>query len=300
MREIQGHGVAMITPFKADGCIDFDAIPKIVNHLINGGVDFLVVLGTTAETATLNKLEKIALVDKIIEVNSDRLPLVLGLGGNNTQELLGMFDWFNLSSFTALLSVSPYYNKPNQEGLYQHFKTIANNSSLPVVLYNVPSRTGVNIAPKTVLRLAQDFDNIIAIKEASGDFQQAQTLMKLCPPNFSILSGDDEMSLPMILAGAKGVISVIGNAFPEQYSRIIKEGLSRNVDEAYLIQYQLLDLIRMIYLEGNPTGIKVLMETLGLCENNLRLPLVPASKELALQLKEELKKGMPFQTPNPN
>ena len=294
MREIKGHGVAMITPFKADGSIDFDAIPIIVNHLINGGIDFLVVLGTTAETATLTKLEKIALVDKIIEVNSDRLPLVLGLGGNNTQELLGMFDWFNLSSFTALLSVSPYYNKPNQEGLYQHFKTIANNSSIPVILYNVPSRTGVNIAPETVLRLAKDFDNIIALKEASGDFQQAQTLMKLCPPNFSILSGDDEMSLPMILAGAKGVISVIGNAIPEQYSRIIKEGLSRNVDEAYLIQYQLLDLIRMIYFEGNPTGIKVLMDTLGLCENNLRLPLVPASKELTLQLKEELKKGMPI------
>ena len=297
MREIKGHGVAMITPFKADGSIDFDAIPIIVNHLINGGIDFLVVLGTTAETATLTKLEKIALVDKIIEVNSDRLPLVLGLGGNNTQELLGMFDWFNLSSFTALLSVSPYYNKPNQEGLYQHFKTIANNSSIPLILYNVPSRTGVNIAPETVLRLAKDFDNIIALKEASGDFQQAQTLMKLCPPNFSILSGDDEMSLPMILAGAKGVISVIGNAIPEQYSRIIKEGLSRNVDEAYLIQYQLLDLIRMIYFEGNPTGIKVLMETLGLCENNLRLPLVPASKELTLQLKEELKKGMPIQNP---
>ncbi len=297
MREIKGHGVAMITPFKADGSIDFDAIPIIVNHLINGGIDFLVVLGTTAETATLTKLEKIALVDKIIEVNSDRLPLVLGLGGNNTQELLGMFDWFNLSSFTALLSVSPYYNKPNQEGLYQHFKTIANNSSIPLILYNVPSRTGVNIAPETVLRLAKDFDNIIALKEASGDFQQAQTLMKLCPPNFSILSGDDEMSLPMILAGAKGVISVIGNAIPEQYSRIIKEGLSRNVDEAYLIQYQLLDLIRMIYFEGNPTGIKVLMETLDLCENNLRLPLVPASKELTLQLKEELKKGMPIQNP---
>ena len=294
MREIKGHGVAMITPFKADGSIDFDAIPIIVNHLINGGIDFLVVLGTTAETATLTKLEKIALVDKIIEVNSDRLPLVLGLGGNNTQELLGMFDWFNLSSFTALLSVSPYYNKPTQEGLYQHFKTIANNSSIPLILYNVPSRTGVNIAPETVLRLAKDFDNIIALKEASGDFQQAQTLMKLCPPNFSILSGDDEMSLPMILAGAKGVISVIGNAIPEQYSRIIKEGLSRNVDEAYLIQYQLLDLIRMIYFEGNPTGIKVLMDTLGLCENNLRLPLVPASKELTLQLKEELKKGMPI------
>lgn len=299
MREIQGHGVAMITPFNGDGSIDFDAIPVIVNHLIAGGVDYLVVLGTTAETATLTKAEKIALVDKIIEVNAGRLPLVLGLGGNHTQELLGMFDWFNLSSFTALLSVSPYYNKPNQEGLYQHFKTIANHSSLPIILYNVPSRTGVNIAPETVLRLAEDFDNIVALKEASGDFQQAQTLMKLCPPDFSILSGDDEMSLPMILAGAKGVISVIGNAMPEQYSKIIQEGLKRNVDEAYSIQYQLLDLIRMIYFEGNPTGIKVLMETLGLCENNLRLPLVPASKELTLQLKEELKKGMPIQTPQP-
>lgn len=297
MREIQGHGVAMITPFNGDGSIDFDAIPVIVNHLIAGGVDYLVVLGTTAETATLTKAEKIALVDKIIEVNAGRLPLVLGLGGNHTQELLGMFDWFNLSSFTALLSVSPYYNKPNQEGLYQHFKTIANHSSLPIILYNVPSRTGVNIAPETVLRLAEDFDNIVALKEASGDFQQAQTLMKLCPPDFSILSGDDEMSLPMILAGAKGVISVIGNAMPEQYSKIIQEGLKRNVDEAYSIQYQLLDLIRMIYFEGNPTGIKVLMEILGLCENNLRLPLVPASKELTLQLKEELKKGMPIQTP---
>lgn len=297
MREIQGHGVAMITPFNGDGSIDFDAIPVIVNHLIAGGVNYLVVLGTTAETATLTKAEKIALVDKIIEVNAGRLPLVLGLGGNHTQELLGMFDWFNLSSFTALLSVSPYYNKPNQEGLYQHFKTIANHSSLPIILYNVPSRTGVNIAPETVLRLAEDFDNIVALKEASGDFQQAQTLMKLCPPDFSILSGDDEMSLPMILAGAKGVISVIGNAMPEQYSKIIQEGLKRKVDEAYSIQYQLLDLIRMIYFEGNPTGIKVLMETLGLCENNLRLPLVPASKELTLQLKEELKKGMPIQTP---
>ena len=297
MREIQGHGVAMITPFNGDGSIDFDAIPVIVNHLIAGGVNYLVVLGTTAETATLTKAEKIALVDKIIEVNAGRLPLVLGLGGNHTQELLGMFDWFNLSSFTALLSVSPYYNKPNQEGLYQHFKTIANHSSLPIILYNVPSRTGVNIAPETVLRLAEDFDNIVALKEASGDFQQAQTLMKLCPPDFSILSGDDEMSLPMILAGAKGVISVIGNAMPEQYSKIIQEGLKGNVDEAYSIQYQLLDLIRMIYFEGNPTGIKVLMETLGLCENNLRLPLVPASKELTLQLKEELKKGMPIQTP---
>ncbi|MGA0373391.1 MAG: 4-hydroxy-tetrahydrodipicolinate synthase [Flavobacteriaceae bacterium] len=296
MKEIQGHGVAIITPFKRDGTIDFDALQVIVNYLIAGGVDFIVLLGTTAETATLSKEEKISLVDHIINVNSRRLPLILGLGGNNTREILEMFEWFDLSAFSGLLSVSPYYNKPNQEGLYQHFKTIATHSSLPVILYNVPSRTGVNISPETVLRLATDFKNIVAIKEASGDFHQAQTIIKICPPNFSILSGDDEMSLPLILAGAKGVISVIGNAVPQQYSKIIHQGLLRNIDEAYSIQYQLLNLIRMIYLEGNPTGIKVLMEALDLCENNLRLPLVSASKELSLKLKEELKNILLMQT----
>jgi 4-hydroxy-tetrahydrodipicolinate synthase len=293
MKEIQGHGVAMITPFNNDGGIDFDAISVIVDHLISGGVDYLVVLGTTAETVTLSKEEKLAVVAKIIEVNAGRLPLVLGLGGNHTQELLSMFEWFDLSSFTALLSVTPYYNKPNQEGLYQHYKTIATYSSLPVILYNVPSRTGVNMAPETVLRLATEFENIVAVKEASGDFQQVQTLIKICPANFSILSGDDEMSLPMILAGAKGVISVIGNALPKQFSKIIQAGILRNIDEAYSIQYQLLDLIRMIYFEGNPTGIKVLMETLNLCKNSLRLPLVRASKHLTLQLKDELKNLIP-------
>jgi len=296
MKEIQGHGVAMITPFKKDGSIDFDAIPVILNHLIAGGVDFIVVLGTTAETSTLSKDEKIALVEKIVKANSGRLPLLLGLGGNDTQEVLGMFEWFDFSFFSAILSVSPYYNKPNQEGIYQHFKSISAHSSLPIIIYNVPSRTGVNITPETVLRLAKDFKNIIAIKEASGNFQQAQTLIKVCPQNFSILSGDDEMSLPMILAGAKGVISVIGNAIPEQYSKIIHQSLLRKIDEAYSIQYKFLDLIRMIYFEGNPTGIKVLMETLGLCENNLRLPLVQASKQLTIQLKDELNNLMPLKT----
>ena len=295
MKEIQGHGVAMITPFKRNGTIDFEALPVIVDHLIAGGVDYIVVLGTTAETATLSKEEKISLVDHIIDANSGRLPLVLGLGGNHTWELLEMFEWFDLSVFSALLSVSPYYNKPNQEGLYQHFKIIATHSSLPVILYNVPSRTGVNIAPETVLRLATDFKNIVAIKEASGDFQQAQTLIKICPSNFLILSGDDEMSLPMILAGAKGVISVIGNAVPEQYSKVIHSGLLRKIDEAYYFHYNLLDLIRMIYMEGNPAGIKVLMEALDLCENNLRLPLVVASKDLSLRLNEELKNFLHIQ-----
>ena len=295
MKEIQGHGVAMITPFKRNGTIDFEALPVIIDHLIAGGVDYIVVLGTTAETATLSKEEKISLVDHIIDVNSGRLPLVLGLGGNHTWELLEMFEWFDLSAFSALLSVSPYYNKPNQEGLYQHFKIVANHSSLPVILYNVPSRTGVNIAPETVLRLATDFKNIVAIKEASGNFQQAQTLLKICPSNFLILSGDDEMSLPMILAGAKGVISVIGNAVPEQFSKVIQKGLLRKIDEAYYLHYHLLDLIRMIYLEGNPTGIKVLMNALDLCENNLRLPLVVASKDLSLRLNKELKNFLHMQ-----
>tara|TARA_S200000501_G_scaffold108586_1_gene101921 strand:- start:3194 stop:4093 length:900 start_codon:yes stop_codon:yes gene_type:complete len=295
MKTINGHGVAIITPFKKNGEIDFNAIPHIIEHLISGGVDFFVVLGTTAETATLTKEEKINLVGEVVHFNAGRLPIVLGLGGNDTQQTLDMFDWFNLKPFSAILSVSPYYNKPNQEGLYQHFKRIASHSSLPLILYNVPSRTGVNIAPETVLRLANDFENIIALKEASGDFQQAQTLIKLCPPGFSILSGDDEMSLPIILAGAKGVISVIGNAIPKIYSKLIKLGLVKDVDKAYTYQYKILDLIRMIYDEGNPTGIKVLMDALGLCENNLRLPLVAASKELTLRLKNELKNVIPVQ-----
>jgi 4-hydroxy-tetrahydrodipicolinate synthase len=288
MKEIQGHGVAMITPFKENGSVDFDAVPSIVNHLISGGVDYLVVLGTTAETATLSKEEKIGLVESIIAANSGKVPLVLGIGGNNTTALLHMFDWFDLSAFTAVLSVTPYYNKPSQEGLYQHYKKIANLSPQPLILYNVPSRTGVNIAPNTALRLATDFKNIVGLKEASGDFQQAQTLIKTCPSNFSIISGDDEMSLPLILAGAKGVISVIGNAIPKIYTKLLAEGINKEVASAYSHQYEILNLIRMIYNEGNPTGIKVLMEALGLCQNYLRLPLVPASDELRFILKEEL------------
>ena len=297
MNMFKGSMVAIVTPMNEDGSLDFISLKNLIEFHIENQTDVIISVGTTGESATLDFDEHSQVIKKTIEFVNGRIPVIAGTGANSTSEAIELTKSAKNNGADGCLLVAPYYNKPNQEGLYQHFKTIANNSSLPVILYNVPSRTGVNIAPETVLRLAQDFDNIVALKEASGDFQQAQTLMKLCPPNFSILSGDDEMSLPMILAGAKGVISVIGNAIPEQYSRIIKEGLSRNVDKAYLIQYQLLDLIRMIYFEGNPTGIKVLMETLGLCENNLRLPLVPASKELTLQLKEELKKGMPIQTP---
>ena len=289
MRELKGHGVALITPFKGNGAIDFEAIPRIIEHLINGGVDYLVVLGTTAESTSLSKDEKKQLIATIVNHNAGILPLVIGIGGNNTPKVIEEIISIDLSPFSAVLSVTPYYNKPNQEGLYRHFSAIAENSSLPVILYNVPSRSGVNLAPKTVLRLAKDFDKIIAIKEATGDFQQAQILLKICPKDFLVLSGDDEMSLPMLLAGAKGVISVIGNALPELYSKIVQNGIDGDAMRGYQMQYQILDLIRTIYDEGNPTGIKVLMNALGLCENQLRLPLVNASDSLFNKLNKYFK-----------
>ena len=289
MRELKGHGVALITPFKGNGAIDFEAIPRIIEHLINGGVDYLVVLGTTAESTSLSKDEKKQLIATIVNHNAGILPLVIGIGGNNTPKVIEEIISMDLSPFSAILSVTPYYNKPNQEGLYRHYSAIAENSSLPVILYNVPSRSGVNLTPKTVLRLAKDFDKIVAIKEATGDFQQAQILLKICPKDFLVLSGDDEMSLPMLLAGAKGVISVIGNALPELYSKIVQNGIDGDARRGYQTQYQILDLIRTIYDEGNPTGIKVLMNALGLCENQLRLPLVNASDSLYNKLNKYFK-----------
>jgi 4-hydroxy-tetrahydrodipicolinate synthase len=289
MRELKGHGVALITPFKGNGAIDFEAIPRIIDHLINGGVDYLVVLGTTAESTSLSKDEKKQLIATIVNHNAGILPLVIGIGGNNTLKVIEEIISMDMRAFSAILSVTPYYNKPNQEGLYRHFSSIAENSSLPIILYNVPSRSGVNLTPKTVLRLAKDFDKIVAIKEATGNFQQAQILLKICPKDFLVLSGDDEMSLPMLLAGAKGVISVIGNALPELYSKIVKNGIDGDAKRGYQTQYQILDLIRTIYDEGNPTGIKVLMNALGLCENQLRLPLVNASDSLYNKLNKYFK-----------
>ena len=284
MKQFEGHGVAMITPFTKKGLVDFKAIPKIIEHLFAGSVNYIVVLGTTAETSTLSKSEKKHILKKTIEANAGRVPLVLGVGGNNTHEIVEELNSNDFDGFSAILSVTPYYNKPNQEGLYQHFKAISLASPLPIILYNVPARTGVNLKVETVVRLAQDFDNIIALKEASGDFQQAQTLIKKVPSEFLIISGDDEISLPMILAGAKGVISVIGNAIPAEFSRIIHSAIEGDAKLAYSYQYAILDLIRMIYLEGNPVGIKVLMKNLKLCENSLRLPLVKASKGLVEKL----------------
>jgi 4-hydroxy-tetrahydrodipicolinate synthase len=281
MQSLIGTGVALITPFRKDLSIDIESLQRIVNFSIDGGVDYLVAMGTTAENATLTEDEKNLVIQTIIQTNNGRLPLVLGMGSNNTKELVEELKQTDLSPFIAILSISPYYNKPVQEGIYQHFKAVAEASPLPIILYNVPSRTGVNMLPSTVMRLANDFKNIVAVKEAAGDMLQALQLLKDKPKDFLVLSGDDMIALPMILAGGSGVISVIGQGFPNEFCEMIRLGLNRNVDEAFKIHYQLSDSIDMIFEQGNPAGIKKVMESLGLSEKTVRLPLVHVDESLA-------------------
>ncbi len=284
MQAITGTGVALITPFKNDFSVDTDALKKIVNFQADNGIDYLVVLGTTAESATLNKEEKELVIATVIEANAGRLPLVLGVGGNNTHEVAHELKTRDFSAFTAVLSVSPYYNKPTQEGIYQHFKVVAEASPLPVILYNVPGRTGSNMLPATVVRLANDFENIVAIKEAAGDIVQAMKLIQHAPKDFLVISGDDMITLPMVLAGGAGVISVIGEGFPKQFSDMVRLGLDKKADEAYKLHYLLADAIDMIFEQGNPAGIKSVFKSLGLCEDVVRLPLVKANEDLAARL----------------
>jgi 4-hydroxy-tetrahydrodipicolinate synthase len=286
MNTLIGTGVALVTPFKSDFSIDFEGLEKVVNHCIHGGVDYLVVLGTTAESVTLSENEKQQIIDKVVAVNNGRLPLVLGVGGNNTQKVVEELKTRDLSAFDAILSVSPYYNKPTQEGIYQHFKAVASASTKPVVLYNVPGRTSSNMHPKTVLRLARDFENIVAIKEAAGDIVQAMQLIRDKPKDFLVISGDDMITLPMILAGGAGVISVIGEGYPNEFSDMVRLGLNKKVDAAYELHYKLAPAIDLIFAEGNPAGIKAVFETLGICDATVRLPLVEASAELKQQIKE--------------
>ena len=287
-KKISGHGVAMITPFDANLSIDFDSISDITNNLLKNGVDFLVILGTTSESPTIKKEEKREIIEHITSLNSNRVPLVLGLGSNSTEQVLEDLEYYNLDSFDALLSVTPYYNKPNQNGLYYHYKSIAINSILPVILYNVPARTGINILPNTVCKLANDFENIIGIKEASNDINQAKELLSICPNDFIVLSGEDQLAVPMINLGAKGLISVIGNAMPKKCSEMVNLALDKDAEKAIIIQSQISNLIQMIFSEGNPTGIKALLNILNFCENKLRLPLTPASNKLFKELKDEV------------
>ena len=286
MQSLIGTGVALVTPFKKDFSVDVEALKAIVNFQIDNGIDYLVVLGTTAESATLSKDEKELVIQTVVQTNKGRLPLVLGVGGNNTQKVVAELQSRDFSDFTAVLSVSPYYNKPTQEGIYQHFKAVAEASPIPVILYNVPGRTASNMLPSTVIRLAQDFKNIVAIKEAAGDIVQAMKLIQNAPKGFLVISGDDMITLPMVLAGGAGVISVIGEGFPKQFSEMVHLGLNRKVDEAYQLHYLLADSIDMIFEQGNPAGIKEVFKTLGLAENTVRLPLVNVDENLANRLKD--------------
>ena len=281
MQSLIGTGVALVTPFKKDFSVDTEALSRIVNFQIDNGINYLVVLGTTAENATLSQEEKELVIQTVIAANNKRLPLVLGVGGNNTHKLVEELKTRDFSDFVAVLSVSPYYNKPSQEGIYQHFKAIAEASPIPVILYNVPGRTASNMLPSTVIRLAKDFKNIVAIKEAAGDIVQAMKLIQEKPEGFLVISGDDMITLPMVLAGGSGVISVIGEGFPKQFSKMVQLGLQRKVDEAYEIHYQLADAIDMIFEQGNPAGIKEVHKLLGLSENTLRLPLVNVNADLS-------------------
>ncbi|HRG17526.1 MAG TPA: 4-hydroxy-tetrahydrodipicolinate synthase [Flavobacterium lutivivi] len=281
MQSLIGTGVALITPFKKDFSVDAEALKAIVNYQIDNGIDYLVVLGTTAESATLSSDEKELVIKTIVETNNGRLPLVLGVGGNNTHKVVEELKNRDFSAFDAILSVSPYYNKPTQEGIYQHFKAVAEASPIPVILYNVPGRTASNMLPSTVIRLANDFQNIVGIKEAAGDIVQAMKLIQNKPKDFLVISGDDMITLPMVLAGGAGVISVIAEGFPKKFSDMVRLGLNKRVDEAYKLHYLLADSIDMIFEQGNPAGIKEIFKSLGLAENTVRLPLVNVDENLS-------------------
>ncbi|MFC6877947.1 4-hydroxy-tetrahydrodipicolinate synthase [Flavobacterium myungsuense] len=290
MQSLIGTGVALVTPFKKDFSVDVEALKRIVQYQIDNGIDYLVILGTTAENATLDDQEKEVVIKTIIDANNGRLPLVLGVGGNDTHQVVTELKTRDLSPFVAILSVSPYYNKPTQEGIYQHFKSIAQASSIPVILYNVPGRTASNILPSTVIRLATDFKNIVAIKEAAGDLVQAMKLIQHKPKDFLVISGDDMVTLPIIFAGGSGVISVIGEGFPKQTSDMVRLALQNKVKESYELHYLLLDSIDMIFEQGNPAGIKEIFKSLGLSENTVRLPLVNVDENLASRLHKEEKR----------
>ncbi|TDE05466.1 4-hydroxy-tetrahydrodipicolinate synthase [Flavobacterium hiemivividum] len=290
MQALIGTGVALVTPFKEDFSIDTEALCRIVEYSIAGGIEYLVVLGTTAENATLSEAEKEVVIKTVVDCNNGRLPLVLGVGGNDTRKIVEELRTRDLSAFIAILSVSPFYNKPTQEGIYQHFKAISEASPIPVIIYNVPGRTSSNMLPKAVLRLANDFKNIVAVKEAAGDIVQAMQILKDKPSDFLVLSGDDMIALPMVLAGGSGVISVIGQGFPKEFSEMIRLGLDRKVEEAYKLQYLLSDSIDMIFEQGNPAGIKQVFDSLGIAESFVRLPLVQVDESLAQRIDDFVKK----------
>lgn len=277
-RKFKGTGVAMVTPFHKDGSINFKGFRKLTEHLANGKVDYLVPLGTTGESVTMSKDERSAVLDFVTETANRKIPVVAGVGGNNTQDVLRCIGEYDFSDIDAILSVTPYYNKPTQRGLYQHFRMIANESPVPVIVYNVPGRTGVNMSAETTLALARDFDNIVGVKEASGNPEQIMQIIRDRPEGFLVISGDDGITLPLMAAGADGVISVVANAFPKEFSDMVRFCLKDQFDKARPIHYLFSELIPLLFAEGSPPGIKCVLEMLDICEEYMRLPLVPVSK----------------------
>ena len=289
MDKIKGTGVALITPFNEDFSVDYIGLEKLVNHQVDGGIDYLVLMGTTGESAVLSKTEKQELIAFCKKINAGRLPIVLGIGGNNTLALVEEMKNTDFAGVDAVLSVSPAYNKPTQEGIYQHYKMIAEACPLPIILYNVPGRTASNMAADTTMRLANDFENIVAVKEASGNMDQIMNIIKNKPSDFVVLSGDDGLTLPMIHMGAEGVISVIGQSHPKQYSDMVSFGMSGNKKIANQLHYSLYDYYGPLYAEGNPTGVKACLELLGICKSVVRPPLVGASDAIKNKLKSLMK-----------
>lgn len=288
MNELKGLGVAMVTPFKKTGEVDINGLKKLTDHLIAGQADYLVVLGTTGESVTLSKEEKKLVLDTIMAANNGRKPIVLGVGGNNTADIASQMSRIDPHGISAFLSVTPYYNKPTQNGLFEHYKALSENSKLPILLYNVPGRTGVNLLPDTVSKIAFDCRNIIGIKEASGNVEQVMTVVQQTPKEFLVISGDDALTLPLISAGCDGVISVVGNAFPAEFSEMVKLALEGDFEKARSIHYRLFDIIKLLFVEGNPAGVKEVLSQLDICGEYLRLPLVTVSHETSEKLRHEM------------
>ena len=290
MQQFSGTGVAIVTPMNEDKSIDYQGLEKLLKHLVEGGVDYLVVQGTTGESATLNQQEKQEVLDAVKQQVSGKLPVVFGIGGNNTAEVVRQLGSYDLRGVDGILSVSPYYNKPTQEGVYQHYKEVAGASQLPVILYNVPSRTGSNITADTTLRLATDVKNIVAIKEASGDLDQIGTIIRQKPEGFIVVSGDDGLTLPMIATGAEGVISVIANVLPREFSAMVRAAMEGDTKTAKNLHHRAMPLIDLLFSDGNPGGAKAALNILGICKQHMRLPLVPVNQKVYQALQAELKK----------
>lgn len=287
--DLKGTGVAIVTPFTKKGKIDFDALGRLVEHLVKGKVEYLVVLGTTGESATLGKEEKQQVIDHVVKVNKKRLPLVLGVGGNNTAEVVHSLKHTDLKAFSAILSVSPYYNKPSQEGIYQHYREVAKASPLPVILYNVPGRTASNIAWDTTVKLAKEFKNIVAIKEASGNLEQCMKIIKYRPKDFLVISGDDNLTLPIVACGGEGVISVVANAYPQLFSDMVRAALKYDLKTAQKLHYSLIDITDQLFADGNPGGVKHVLSLMKIMEPYVRLPLVQPNDKVQAKLRELVK-----------